>query len=149
MIVDDHHALVAVIAAEVGDVAPVSPMYLDARIPTTMFLRLVAALHKPVAGRLSRLLGAAASEPAHRSILLDRITTPRSTSLTLLDDREVAAPIGPLTAEPGVSLAFAALVAHAVAGGEPILIDPANEGRWIDSALDRHVEVFSVSIAAT
>lgn len=53
----------------------------------------------------------------------------------------LAAAIGALTAEPGVSIAFGAMIAHAEVMGHPILIDPANAGRWLDAAEARSIEV--------
>jgi len=63
--------------------------------------------------------------------------------LLVLDDRPLAAAIAALTAEAGVSIAFGALIDHAQVSGQPILVDPANEGRWMDAAEARRVEVIS------
>jgi hypothetical protein len=149
VIVDDHHALAAILSYEAarprepaGRAAPA--VYLDARVPATMHLRLVSALHKPTGGRLTRLLRS--SDAAHRAALVEVIATPRAGSVTVLDDRPLAAAIGALTAEPGVSIAFGALLAHAQATGHPVLIDPANGGRWMVVAQARGIE--AVTLAA-
>ena len=147
MIVDDHHALAAILSFEVDRrrrrvEEPLPPVYLDARLPGILHLRLVSALHKPTGGRLTRLLQSI--DVAHRTALVDVIAAPRPGSVTVLDDRPFAAAIGALTAEPGVSIAFGALVAHAQASGHPILIDPTNEGRWLDAARARRVEVVTL-----
>ena len=143
MIVDDYHALAAVLSVELGHGARRTVAYLDARVPGTMHLRLVSAMHKPTGGRLTRLVQNAAPEAAHRSALIEAIAVPRIGSVTVLDDRPLAAAIGALTAEPGISIAFGALIAHAEVTGHPILIDPANAGRWIDVANARRIEVVS------
>lgn len=139
MIVDDHHGLGAVLGAAAG--TPGSPTYLDARIPSIMHLRLVSALLKPTGGRMSRQLLAVARDPSHRAALVDLVASPREGTLAVLDDRPLAAAIGGLTSEPGVSLAFAALIAHAQSSGQPIPVASANEGRWMDVARRRGVEV--------
>lgn len=118
-------------------------MYLNARIPGILHLRLVSALFKPVAGRLTRHLRVATSDPAQRSALTEAIAAPRSGALAVLDDRPLAAAIGALTAERRTSLAFAALIAHAQSSGQPILIDPANEAPWTEVAARRGLEVIS------
>jgi hypothetical protein len=148
VIVDDHHALAAILSHEAArprdpSARPSSAVYLDARVPAIMHLRLVSALHKPTGGRLTRLLRS--TDAAHRAALLEVIASPRSGSVTVLDDRPLAAAIGALTAEPGVSIAFGALMAHAQATGHPILIDPANEGRWLAVAEARHIEVVALA----
>lgn len=145
MIVDDHHGLIAVLAAEVRDArrAPPPPLYLGARIPGILHLRLVSALFKPAIGRLTQHIHAATFDPAQRSALVEAIAVPRSDALAALDDRPLAAAIGALTAERGVSIAFAAVIAHAQASGQPILIDPVNEAPWIDIATRRGLEVIS------
>lgn len=140
MIVDDRHALAAVLAADSGRTDGMPPMYLDARIPATMHLRLVSALFKSGVGRLSSVLHALEPDPALRLVILERIAVPRR-GLTVLDDRPLAAAIGALTAESGVSIAFAALVAHAQSAAQPILIGPGNQARWMDVAEARGVEV--------
>jgi hypothetical protein len=145
VIVDDFHTIAAILSVEAGRVAARPPAYLDARVPATMHLRLVSALHKPTGGRLSRLVQTAAPGAAHRAALIDAIATPRAGSVAVLDDRSMAAAIGALTAEPGVSIAFGALIAHAQVTGHPILVDPANEGRWIDAARSRQIEVVTES----
>ncbi|MGH8998880.1 MAG: hypothetical protein ACRDY7_05760 [Acidimicrobiia bacterium] len=147
MIVDDHHALAAILSFEVGrprerPTTPGPPLYLDARVPATMHLRLVSALHKPTGGRLNRVLQAV--DIAHRAALLEAIAAPRAGSVEVLDDRPVAGAIGALTAEPGVSVAFGAVIAHAQNSGQPILIDPANVGRWMAVVETRHIEVVTV-----
>lgn len=109
-----------------------------------MHLRLVSALHKPGTGRLTRVLFAAAPEPAHRAALLENIAVPVPGVVNVLDDRPLAAAIGALAGERGVSIAFGALIAHAQASGHPILIDPANEARWTEIARLRAVEVIAV-----
>jgi hypothetical protein len=106
-----------------------------------MHLRLVSALHKPTGGRLTRILLSA--DAVHRAALMELIAVPRASSVAVLDDRPLAAAIGALTAEPGVSIAFGALIAHAQAAGQPILIDPANRGRWLDAAEARRIEVIA------
>jgi len=146
VIVDDYHALAAVLSVEVARAAgretvQRAPVYLDARVPATMHLRLVSALHKPTGGRLTRLVQTAAPDSTYRAALIDAIATPRADAVVVLDDRPVAAVIGALTAEPGVSVAFGALMAHAQATGHPILIDPANSGRWLAAAAGRRIEV--------
>lgn len=140
MIVDDRHALAAVIAADFGWASGTPPAYLDARVPATMHLRLVSALFKPGTGRLSSVLHAVEPDRALRRVMLDRVAVPRR-GLTVLDDRPLAAAIGELTAEPGVSVAFAALIAHAQASGQAILIAPGNQARWTQVAEARDVEV--------
>ena len=145
MIVDDYHTIAAILSREAAPVAARPPVYLDARVPATMHLRLVSALHKPGAGRLTQLLQSAAPDPAYRSALIEAIASPRLGSLTVLDDRPLAAAIGALTSEAGVSIAFAALIAHAQAAGQPVLIDPANAGRWLDTARRRRIEVVTES----
>jgi glycogen synthase len=105
-----------------------------------MHLRLVSALFKPGTGRLTEALHSVQPDPALRAVLLDRIALPRR-GLTVLDDRPLAAVIGALTAERGVSIAFAALIAHAQAAGQPILIAPGNQARWTDAAETQGVEV--------
>lgn len=140
MIVDDHHALIAVLAADFGEASRTPPIYLDARVPTTMHLRLVSGLFKPGTGRLTRLLQAAQPDPELRQSVIDRIAAPRR-GLTVLDDRPLAAAIGALTAEPGVSIAFAALIAHAQAAAQPILIVPDNRARWVEAAEAHGVQV--------
>lgn len=147
MIVDDHHALAAILSFEVGrsrarPTDPGPPLYLDARVPSTMHLRLVSALHKPTGGRLNRVL--LAVDIAHRAALLEAISAPRVGSVVVLDDRALAGAIGALTAEPGVSIAFGALIAHAQALGQPILVDPANLGRWVAAAEARRIEVVTM-----
>ena len=139
MIVDDHHGLGAVLAAATRPSD--SPLYLDARIPSIMHLRLVSALLKPSGGRLNRQILSLARNPSHRAALVDLVASPRPATMAVLDDRPLAFAIGGLTAEPGVSLAFAALIAHAQASGHPILVAAANEGRWIEVARRRGVEV--------
>lgn len=114
------------------------PTYLDARVPSFMHLRLVAALFKPGTGQLSQPLQDAYPDPALRLLAMERIAAPRR-AITVLDDRPLAPAIGPLTAERGVSVAFAALIAQAA--GQPILTDPRNEARWADVARARGVEV--------
>lgn len=143
MIVDDHHAIAAILSVEAGRAAARPPAYLDARIPGTMHPRLVSALHKPTGGRLTRLVLNAAPTAAHRTALIGAIAAPRLGTVVVLDDRPVAARIGALTAESGVSIAFGAMIAHAEVTGHPILIDPANGGRWMDAAAARRIEVVS------
>lgn len=149
MIVDDHHAAAAILSFEVARSREPSqarpPVYLDARVPAIMHLRLVAALNKPSSGRLTRLLQSV--DVAHRAAMIDVIASPRRGSVTVLDDRPLAAAIGVLTAEPGVSIAFAAMIAHAQAAGQPIVVDPANEGRWIATAEARHIDVVRLAAA--
>lgn len=141
MIVDDHHTLAAILSVEAGRAAPLSPAYLDARVPGIMHLRLVSALHKPSGGRLTRLVQTGAPDATHRAALVDAIANPRLGTVLVLDDRPLAGAIGALTAEPGVSIAFGALMAHAQMTGHPILVDPANGGRWIDAAHARRIEI--------
>lgn len=105
-----------------------------------MHLRLVSALFKPRTGQLTQILQEALPDPALRTAALDRIAVPRR-GLIVLDDRPLAAAIGALTAERGVSLVFAALIAHAQATGQPILIAPGNQARWTEVAEARGVEV--------
>jgi hypothetical protein len=112
LIVDDRHALAAVLAADSGRTDGTPPMYPDARVPATMHLRFVSALFKSAAGPLSSVLHALEPDPALRLVILERIALPRR-GLIVLDDRPLAAAIGALTAESGVSIAFAALIAHA------------------------------------
>lgn len=140
MIVDDRHAMAAVLAAQLGPTSGTPRLYLDARVPAIMHLRLVSALFKPGRGQLTDELVAAAPDPATRTAMLDRIALPRR-GLRVLDDRPLALAIGALTAERGVSVAFAALIAHAQAAGQPILAVPGNEARWIGVAEGRGVEV--------
>ena len=144
MIVDDHHALAAVLAAEVRRTGAASPIYLDARVPATMHLRLVSAFYKPRSGPLTRLLQTAAPDAAYRAALLEHIAVPGRGSVEVLDDRPLAAAIGALTAERGVSIAFGALIAHAQAAGQPIPVDPCNQARWIDVASARSVEIVAL-----
>jgi len=151
VIVDDHHALAAILSFEVAhargrSAEPGPPVYLDARVPGTMHLRLVSALNKPTGGRLTRLLQGV--DVARRAALLEVIAAPRAGAVTVLDDRPLAAAIGALTAEPGVSIAFGALIAHAQASGHPILVDPANVGRWLAAAQARRIEVVTVPATA-
>lgn len=47
MIVDDHHALAAILATEFSPLSGTPPIYLDAQVPATMHLRLVWGLSKP------------------------------------------------------------------------------------------------------
>lgn len=75
---------------------------------------------------------------------MDVIASPRAGSVTVLDHRPPAAAIGVLTAEPGVSVAFEALMAHAQASGQSVLIDPANAGRWRGAAETRRIEVVTL-----
>jgi hypothetical protein len=144
LIVDDHHALAAILAAEARRTGAASPIYLDARVPATMHLRLVSALYKPRSGPLTQLLQTAAPDAVHRAALLEHIAVPGRGSVEVLDDRLLAAAIGALTAERGVSIAFGALIAHAQAAGQPILIDPSNHGRRIEVASARKVEVVAL-----
>jgi hypothetical protein len=144
LIVDDHHALAAILAAEARRTGAASPIYLDARVPAMMHLRLVSALYKPRSGPLTQLLQTAAPDAVQRAALLEHIAVPGRGSVEVLDDRPVAAAIGALTAERGVSIAFGALIAHAQAAGQPILIDPSNRGRWIEVASARKVEVVAL-----
>lgn len=90
MIVDDHHAIAAILSVEAGRAAARPPAYLDARVPGTMHLRLVSALHKPTRGRLTRLVQTAAPEPAQRAALIGAIAAPRVGTVVVLDDRPLA-----------------------------------------------------------
>ena len=143
MIVDDHHALIAVLAVEtsVGGRRAGLPQYLGARVPGVLHLRLVSALFRPTAGRMTRYVHELTSEPAQRAALIEAIANPRPDALTVLDDRPLASAIGALTAERGVSIAFAAVIAHAQTSGQPILVDPSNQAPWIDVATSRGLEV--------
>lgn len=144
MIVDDHHALAAILSFEIDRArssatggGPV--VYLDARVPGILHLRLVSAIHKRTTGRLTQFIQSV--DVAERAAIFDVISVPRPGSVTVLDDRPLAGAIGALTAEPGVSIAFGALIAHAQMTGQPILADPANAGRWTTVAVARAVEV--------
>lgn len=143
MIVDDQHALIAVLAIETseGGRRPGLPLYLGARVPGVLHLRLISALFRPSAGRLTRYVQAVTSEPAQRAALIEAIAVPRPDALTVLDDRPLASAIGALTAERGVSIAFAAVIAHAQSSGQPILVDPSNKAPWVDVATRRGLEV--------
>lgn len=144
MIVDDHHALIALLGSELDrERRHRPPQYLDARIPAVLHLRLVSTLFKPAVGRLTRHIQAAAPDAAQRASLVEAIAVPRATMLTVLDDRPLAAAIGALTAEPGVSIAFAAVIAHAQSSGQPILIDSTNDAPWTQVAAKRGLEVIS------
>ncbi len=143
MIVDDYHAAAAVFSVEIAHAYSTAPLCVDARVPATMHLRLLSALYKPTGGRLTRTLQADAPDPAFRAALIEAIAAPRPAALQVLDDRPLAAAIAALTAEAGVSIAFGALIAHAQTSGQPILVDPANEGRWMDAAGHRRVGVTS------
>lgn len=143
MIVDDRHALAAILSYEAdrarAQSEPGPVLYLDARVPAILHLRMMSALYKPTAGRMTQLLHA--TDVAQRTALLKVIASPRPGAVTVLDDRPLAAAIGTLTAAPGVSLPFAALIAHGVATGQPILSDPTNVGRWTAVAEARGAEV--------
>jgi len=104
-------------------------------VPGILHLRLVSAIHKPTTGRLTQFIQSV--DVAERATIFDVISAPRPGSVTVLDDRPLAGAIGALTAEAGVSIAFAALIAHAQMTGQPILADPANAARWTAVALAR------------
>ena len=144
MIVDDYHALAAILLRETRRWDPESPTYLDARVPAIMHLRLVSALHKFTPGRLAQLLHVIAPDGARRASLVEAVGRPNAAWITVLDDRPLAMEIGVLTAEPGVSIAFGALISHSRATGHPIMVDPANQARWMDVARSRGVEVVAL-----